>query len=244
MEQPGCLPHSDLVFPPDRKDCLAILVSGGLDSSILLGELLRSGATVFPLYVRQGLFWEDQELHFLQRFLEAGRGPGLQPLTVLEMPVGDVYGDHWSVTGRNVPGPDTSDEAVFLPGRNVLLLAKALLWCHVHQVPAVALAPLEANPFPDATETFFAAYQKVVNEGVAGSVAILRPYARLRKTEVMQRGRDLPLSLTFSCIRPAGLRHCGNCNKCAERQRAFAAAGVPDPTEYHVQPAPSRGRPV
>jgi 7-cyano-7-deazaguanine synthase len=223
---------------------LAILASGGLDSSILLGELLRSGATVFPLYIRQGLFWENQELHFLQNFLEAVRSPRLQALTVLEMPVGDIYGEHWSLIGRNVPGADTPDEAVFLPGRNVFLLVKALLWCHVHQVPAVALAPLEANPFPDATESFFAAYQKVVNEAVTGSVTILRPYARLSKTEVMQRGRDLPLSLTFSCIRPVGPRHCGNCNKCAERQRAFAAAGVPDPTEYLVQPGPSRGQPV
>jgi len=38
--------------------------------------------------------------------------------------------------------------------------------------------------------------------------------------------------LTLSCTRPRGLRHCGGCTKCAERQHAFAAAGVPDPTRY------------
>jgi len=46
---------------------------------------------------------------------------------------------------------DTPDDAVFLPGRNVLLLSKAMLWCHLHGVEEVALAPLESNPFPDAT---------------------------------------------------------------------------------------------
>jgi 7-cyano-7-deazaguanine synthase len=45
----------------------------------------------------------------------------------------------------------------------------------------------------------------------------------------------LPLELTFSCIRPAGERHCGSCNKCAERRQAFASAGLKDPTDYNVK---------
>ena len=63
---------------------------------------------------------------------------------------------------------------------------------------------------------------------------MLRPYASLTKSEVMQRGRDLPLGLTFSCMHPVAGRHCGGCNKCAERRRAFADAGLPDPTEYEA----------
>jgi 7-cyano-7-deazaguanine synthase len=211
---------------------LAVLVSGGLDSAILLGEALRSCSAVHPLYVRNGLSWEAVELSHLRRFLEAVYAPALRPLTVLDMPVADLYGDHWSVTGRGVPGADTADEAVFLPGRNVLLLSKAMLWCHLRGVPAVALAPLQSNPFPDATPAFFGAFERVVNQAVGGSVRVLRPYLGLHKTEVMGRGRALPLGLTFSCIRPIGGRHCGACNKCAERRRAFADAGKTDPTAY------------
>jgi len=48
----------------------------------------------------------------------------------------------------------------------------------------------------------------------------------------MALGRNLPLKLTFSCISPVSGQHCGRCNKCAERRRAFADAGVPDPTDY------------
>ncbi|HMF14824.1 MAG TPA: 7-cyano-7-deazaguanine synthase [Gemmataceae bacterium] len=211
---------------------LAVLVSGGLDSAILLGELLREGETIHPLYVRHGLYWEAEELRHLQRFLEAIHRPTLQPLRVLEMPVRDLYGEHWSITGRDVPNADSPDAAVFLPGRNILLLAKAMLWCHLHGVPAVALAPLGSNPFPDATPPFFQAYQDVVNAGIGGSVRVLRPFAGMHKVDVLRRGRELPLELMFSCIRPVSGKHCGACNKCAERRRAFLEAVLEDKTVY------------
>jgi 7-cyano-7-deazaguanine synthase len=214
---------------------IAVLVSGGLDSAILLAETARVREAVHPLYVRYGLFWEEAELQGLGRFLGAIRGPGLRPLRVLDLPVGDLYGEHWSITGRGVPDTESADEAVFLPGRNVLMLAKAMLWCTLNGVPAVALATLGSNPFPDATPGFFSAFQGSVNRGVGGEVRILRPYAGLDKTQVMRRGRGLPLGLTFSCLRPADGRHCGRCNKCRERREAFADAGLRDPTEYRAR---------
>ena len=214
----------------------AVLVSGGLDSAILLGESLGRLEAVHPLYVRQGLFWEKVELAYLRRFCEAIQAPGLQPRVILDLPVADLYGTHWSITGQGVPDAQSPDEAVFLPGRNLLLLNKALLWCHLRQVPALALGVLGSNPFPDATEAFFAGYQKVVHQALGGRVEVRRPYAGLSKTEVMHRGRNLPLGLTFSCIHPGNGRHCGRCNKCAERRRAFADAGRDDPTEYQEEP--------
>jgi 7-cyano-7-deazaguanine synthase len=54
----------------------------------------------------------------------------------------------------------------------------------------------------------------------------------MKKAAVMHLGRDLPLQHTFSCMRPMAGLHCGKCNKCAERQRAFADAGMADPTRY------------
>ncbi len=216
---------------------LAVLVSGGLDSGVLLGESLRTHAAVYPLYVRSGLCWEPTELLYLRGFLETLRCPALQPLHILDLPVSDLYGKHWSITGQEVPDAASADEAVFLPGRNVLLLAKAILWCHLHQVPAVALALLGANPFPDATPQFFTAYQGVVNQAIGGKVQVLRPYAGVTKTDVLKRGRRLPLGQTFSCIHPLADRHCGQCNKCGERRRAFAAADLADPTEYIAEGA-------
>ena len=158
--------------------------------------------------------------------------PALRPLVVLEMPVRDLYGPHWSITGEGVPGADTPDEAVYLPGRNVLFLSKALLWCHLNGVSSVALGTLAGNPFPDATPAFFDAFAHLVSMAINGNVRVLSPYQQLSKREVMLRGRGLPLDLTFSCIRPVNGIHCCRCNKCAERRHAFADAGMPDPTRY------------
>lgn len=218
--------------PPSPTGALAVLVSGGLDSAVLIAEAARAYPTVFPLYIRTGLIWESAERAHLDRFLAAIRLPALRPLHVLELPVADLYGDHWSLSGRGVPGAATADEAVFLPGRNVLLLSKALLWCHLTGVPEVAVAPLSANPFPDATPHFFDGFARLVSEAVGGSVRVLRPYACLDKAAVLKRGRGLPLAETLSCIRPNDGLHCGRCNKCHERQQGFRTAAMSDPTRY------------
>src|SRR5262245_47311324 len=148
--------------PATSVSALAVLISGGLDSAILLCEAL-SRHDVHPLYIRTGLNWENAELDHLQRFLAAVKGPRLKPLRVLEQPVADLYGRHWSLTGQDVPGADTPDEAVCLPGRNVLLLSKALLWCHLTGVHVLALGTLGSNPFPDATGAFFDAFAAVIS---------------------------------------------------------------------------------
>jgi len=219
-----------------ERQAAAVLISGGLDSAVLLGEMLRQYASVQPLYVAMGLAWEDVEQAHLRRFLTAIARPDLRPLHVLALPVGDLYDHgHWSLTGQDVPDAASADEAVYLPGRNVLLLAKAILWCQLHHVPIVALGVLRGNPFPDATPAFFKAYQNIVNEAIGGAVRVIRPFAVTSKHEVMTLGRDLPLHLTFSCIRPVAGAHCGRCNKCAERRRAFAEAAMIDATSYAAE---------
>jgi 7-cyano-7-deazaguanine synthase len=216
----------------DAPGRIAVLCSGGIDSAILLADALDRAQAVVPIYVRSGLFWEEAELEHLRRFLAAIRRASLQALCILEMPVGDLYGSHWSTTGNLVPRAGTSDDAVFLPGRNVLLLAKTILWCHLHQVWRLEIGLLASNPFPDAKEHFVSAFTGAVNEAVTGSVQVVQPFARLEKFKIIRAHRDLPLELTFSCICPREGRHCGRCNKCAERRQAFIAAQIPDQTDY------------
>jgi 7-cyano-7-deazaguanine synthase len=211
---------------------LAVLVSGGLDSAVLLAEAVRQYPAVHPLYIRTGLFWEPAEQAYLERFLAAIHTPVLHPLSILEQPVKDLYGNHWSLTGVGVPAAGTPDEDVFLPGRNVLLLAKSLLWCHLNGVPEVAMAPLAVNPFPDATPEFFHEFTGAVNRAVNGYVRVLRPYAQLHKSDILHRAAGMPLEKTFSCIRPISGLHCGRCSKCFERQQGFRDAALPDPTTY------------
>lgn len=215
---------------------IGVLASGGLDSSILVGHLL-SERPVQPFYIRTGLLWQERELPTLRRFLKAVATENLLDLVVLDLPLADLYQGHWSLTGQGIPSADSPDEAVFMPGRNALLMVKAAIWCQLHGIGELAMAPLGTSPFEDASPQFFQEFQTAMNRGSQQQVKLVRPFLHMNKRQVMELGRDLPLHLTFSCIAPARpgeppLLHCGQCNKCAERQAAFAEAGLPDPTAY------------
>jgi 7-cyano-7-deazaguanine synthase len=216
---------------PVTETAQAVLVSGGLDSAVLTAEIASTGATTTPLYVRTHLGWEHEELDRLARFLAGIARPNLRPLVVLELPVLDLYGDHWSTTGR-APDASAPDESFYLPGRNVILLSKALIWCRLHEVRTLSMGILGANPFPDATPEFFRDFAAVVSSATGGDVRVALPYAALSKKEVVLRGRNYPLEHTLSCMNPVRGHHCGVCGKCAERGRAFLAAGVEDRTDY------------
>ena len=211
---------------------IGLLTSGGLDSSILLGHLLDTGRRVQPFYVRSHLLWEREELAAVDRFLRAVALPALEELVVLDLPLEDLYDGHWSLTGRGVPDFASPDTAVYLPGRNALLLVKAALWCRLHGIEELALAVLGANPFADATPEFFDEFASASARAAGGPIRFLRPFGRLSKRQVMELGRGLPLELTFSCIAPVNGLHCGGCKKCAERIGAFSLIGGDDPTRY------------
>jgi 7-cyano-7-deazaguanine synthase len=62
---------------------------------------------------------------------------------------------------------------------------------------------------------------------------IIAPFLHMTKTEVFKLGAAMgvPYDLTWSCLR-AGRLHCGRCIACRARRRAFADAGLVDPTRY------------
>ncbi len=225
--------------PPPASET-GLLFSGGIDSAVLLGHLLAHDWQVVPFYVRTGCVWQAAELAAVERFLAALAQPRLHALVVFDLPIADLYGDHWSLSGADVPDDRTPDEAVYLPGRNPLLLIKPALWCRMHGIEQLSLATLASNPFPDATPEFFARFEAMLHAAMDGQVQISRPFEHFTKQRVLELGRDLPLEFTFSCLKPVGGLHCGRCNKCAERQRAFRGIGIFDPTEYAAQ----RGKPV
>ena len=213
-----------------------VLFSGGLDSSILISHLLETGCKVQPLYIRSGLRWEEPELAAAKEYLLAIRSADLLDLVVLDVPVTDLYGDHWSLSHASAPDAESADIEVYLPGRNALLVVKTGIWCKLNHVPRLALAALGTSPFTDATEKFFQPLQAALNCGLEQPLEIGRPFARYDKQRVMAIGSNFPLGMTFSCIAPVRCRHCGSCNKCAERQAAFRSVQLPDLTSYVQDP--------
>jgi 7-cyano-7-deazaguanine synthase len=209
-----------------------VLISGGLDSCILVAKLVEDGHTIQPFYVRAGVVWETPELDAVRRFLAAIAHPRLNPIVVLDMPVRDVYANHWSVTGAGTPDADSADDAVYLPGRNALLLLKPSVWCQLRGIKRLALAPLGTSPFADASAEFVHRFQLAVNCGAPSELEIILPFARMNKRQVMELGGHFPLQHSFSCIAPVDGRHCGKCNKCSERREAFRLVDLVDPTHY------------
>jgi 7-cyano-7-deazaguanine synthase len=226
----------------------AVLLSGGLDSAVLVAEEAASGE-VHPVYVSVGLAWEAAEQAIVSRFLaRAPLGDRVRPLVSLSADMRDVYAaTHWAVQGHP-PGYHTPDKDVYLPGRNVVLLGKAAVYCAAARIERLVLGTLAHNPFPDATLEFRAAMARALSLGLDHPLQIDAPYANATKADVIRRGAALgvPFELTLSCMNspqsalptqsaipnPQSTVHCGACSKCRERHDAFIEAFIRDPTTY------------
>jgi 7-cyano-7-deazaguanine synthase len=214
----------------------AVLLSGGLDSAVLVAEE-AARSDVQPIYVSAGLAWEDAECAVVSQLLASAAFKGrVRPLVSLAVDMRDVYAaTHWAVEGRP-PAYHTPDEEVYLPGRNIILLGKAGVYCAAANLDRLVLGTLAHNPFPDATPDFRAAMARALSLGLAYELQIEAPYAGMSKAEVIRRGLGLgvPFDLTLSCMSPvrSPIRHCGTCSKCRERHDAFLEAGLADPTAY------------
>jgi 7-cyano-7-deazaguanine synthase len=219
----------------------AVLLSGGLDSAVLVAEEAQQ-ADVQPIYVSVGLAWETAERRVVDQLMDArAMGARVRPVARLVVDTTDVYPSaHWAMRGAP-PGYHTPDEDVYLPGRNIVLLSKAAIYCAAAGIGRIVIGTLDHNPFPDASPAFRQTLAAALSLGLAHAIAIDAPYASVSKAEVIRRGARLgvALGLTLSCMNPvatpstsSSVRHCGLCSKCRERHDAFLEAGVADPTDY------------
>ena len=198
---------------------IVVLMSGGMDSCILTGCALKKSFQVWPVYIQKGLRWERAEIYWLKRFLRVLKSPRLKPLTILKQELKDLYPNHWMYRGKGVPNYASADQQVEIPGRNLLMLAKAALFCRQKNIHEIWLGTLKGNPFPDASQKFFQLYEKLIAQGLQYKIKIKAPFINKTKKEIVKLAHRLPLQLSFSCLNPKGLQPCGKCNKCAERDK-------------------------
>lgn len=225
--------------PTRDEQVAAVLLSGGLDSAVLVADESRT-QHIQPIYVSVGLAWESAELAVLDRLLARPPFEGrVLPLARLEFTMRDIYAPtHWAIRGTP-PAYDTPDEDVYLVGRNVVLLSKAGVFCAQRRIGRLSLGPLAGNPFPDATVAFFDAMARALSLGLDRPLTIAAPFGAMHKADVIRLGQSLgvPMELTLSCMNPQRALHCGLCSKCRERRDAFSEAGVIDGTRY-ANPSP------
>ncbi len=223
-------------FGKAKKNSVVLMASGGLDSSILLAEAASRGKRVYPLFIHAGLRFQASQLKALKRFIRALNRKNIAPVTEVSLPANPLFpAAHWALSGKKIPAFQSPDGSCYLPGWNLLILAPAMTFAAQHGIGEIQLGHVAHNPYPDGQSSFFRALEKTGMAAFGRRIRIERPYGRLHKNTVLRRGKKFPLALTLTCINPRGLQHCGRCHKCAERQRGFKLANIPDLTIYTVR---------
>lgn len=217
---------------PQRPIKVAILTSGGIDSSLLVARALERGWEVYPYYLRFGMHWEEVEIEFLKKMLAYLKDPRLREPAIQAIPYREWFPEHWGFHPDRTPKLQAPDPAVYIPGRNIFLIACATAYAHRMEINKIWIGSLKGNSFKDGKVDFFQIYSEVLGDSFPKVIPIEEPYIHLDKNELIKQNPEFPYALTLTCIKPQGRRHCGTCQKCGERQRNFQLAGVQDPTDY------------
>lgn len=214
-----------------------VLVSGGLDSVTALAMAQAEGFECFALSVDYGQR-HHSELDAAQRLT----GAAGVPLKVLPLDLRAIGGSALT-DDIDVPEDETTGIPVtYVPARNTIMLSLALAYAEVLASNDIFIGvnAVDYSGYPDCRPEFIEAFQAMARlatkAGVeGGEVTIHTPLIDLTKAEIIQRGTALGVdySMTVSCYQADGQgRACGVCDSCRIRRDGFAAAGVPDPTNY------------
>lgn len=214
-----------------------VILSGGMDSAVLLADQLHAGHTVAALSVNYGQR-HRRELDYAAKVAayydiehHTADLSALRPL---------LAGSSQTTDGVPVPHGHYAAESMkqtVVPNRNMLLLALAGAWAISRKADAIAYAAHAGDHtvYPDCRPVFVEALQAALVLADWHPVQIARPFIHWTKAEICRHGDDLdvPFALTYSCYE-GGVDHCGLCGTCVERREAFRLAEVPDPTPYVV----------
>ncbi len=214
----------------------AVLLSGGLDSAVLLADEAAREGRVQPIYVSVGLAWEAAERDVVARLLaDEALGGRVAPLVSLTVDMRDVYPPaHWAIAGTP-PAYHTPDEdGVSRRPEHRAARRRPAIFCASAGIDRIVIGTLAHNPFPDATPAFRAAMADALSLGLAHRpITIDAPFAGMSKADVIRRGvgaRRAVRALALVHESRSAPRHCGLCSKCRERHDAFLEAGIADPT--------------
>ena len=150
----------------------------------------------------------------------------------VELPLGELLASHWGMDGHSVPPAGSAPASLEIPFRNVTLLTAAAIYCRDDPELVIATGTTADNHFGDGSRAFFDSCEHLMTMASGRRVAILTPFIRLSKPQIIRDSDPSMLKCSWSCIDPRDRRHCGRCIKCGRRHQSFVEAGVPDPTDY------------
>ncbi|MCX8170241.1 MAG: 7-cyano-7-deazaguanine synthase QueC [Candidatus Methanomethyliaceae archaeon] len=210
-----------------------VIFSGGPDSTTLLYLTMRRGYEVHPITFNYGQL-AKKELEAAERISNL---LGLK-LKIIDLnSLRELFLGITSLVDERIPITEGFSKQLIVPFRNGIMLSIAIAYAQSMEAKYVFYGAQGSDvPFyPDCRPKFIKAFQRAARLGTDDKLIIRAPLIKMRKSEVIRLGSKLgvPFELTWSCYRN-GERHCGICESCINRKRAFMEAGIRDPTEYEI----------
>ena len=126
-------------------------------------------------------------------------------------------------------------KSVWVPARNTVFSSIALAFAEsIHaEIIIVGWDYEEAITFPDNSKEYLESFNQTIKYGSFDDIEIKAPLIDMTKEEIVQTGKKYgaPMELSYSCYEGTNI-HCGVCESCKRRKRAFINAKINDPTEY------------
>ena len=126
-------------------------------------------------------------------------------------------------------------KSVWVPARNTVFCSIALAYAEVIKAKIIIVGwdYEEAVTFPDNSKEYLEAFNKTIEYGSFDDISIKAPLIDMNKTEIVRKGQEInaPMNLSYSCY-TGNDSHCGVCESCKRRKRAFLQANIEDSTEY------------
>ena len=225
-----------------------VLVSGGMDSAVVLAIAREAGFDVHALSVRYGQR-HTSELDAADRVAQSLGAIAHKTVHVdLRSIGGSALTDDIAVPtdddgheiGQGIP-------STYVPARNTIMLSVALGWAEVLGSSDLfcGVNAVDYSGYPDCRPEFVAGFEALANlatkAGVEGArLRIHAPLIDLSKADIIRRGVALGVDygITVTCYQADDDgRACGGCEACRLRAAGFAAAGIADPTPYRARTA-------
>jgi 7-cyano-7-deazaguanine synthase len=214
-----------------------VLLSGGMDSSVLLAQTIFEDFSVIPVSIVYGQR-HVKELRAADLISEHYDIPANRRQKII-LQDNVLKAEKSSQTG-NAPVPhghyaEETMKATVVPNRNMVFLSIAVAQAIAFGAEEVRYAAHAGDHaiYPDCREDFIDAMRKAIALCDWNPPRLVAPFSTISKADIVNRGLQLrvPFRKTWTCYEGNDLA-CGKCGTCVERLEAFALVGVADPLEY------------
>jgi len=213
-----------------REKCVVVL-SGGADSSTVSYWAKKQGYNVHGLSYKYGQIATKEVEHANLIAQELGI-----PLKIIDLSsLKEIFAGVTSLCDRNIEMTPTFSQPIIVPFRNAIFLSVAVAYAiSIDATKIFYGAQGSDEPFyPDCRKEFYKSFETTAKLGTGKEIIIEAPFSDVPKSAIIKLGSDLgvPFHLTWSCYLD-GSKHCGKCESCINRKKAFKEAGIEDPTQY------------